>query len=43
MLTACFTYDTTIAAIIRAMGWCGMLASTAWLAASGLAQLRRDE
>ena len=26
-------YDTTIAAIIRLMGWCGMLASVTWLAA----------
>jgi hypothetical protein len=26
-------YDTRIAAIVRFMGWCGMLASTAWLAA----------
>jgi hypothetical protein len=26
-------YDTTIAAVVRALGWCGMLASTAWLAA----------
>jgi hypothetical protein len=25
-------YDTRIAAIIRFMGWCGMLATTAWLA-----------
>jgi hypothetical protein len=25
-------YDTRIAAIIRFMGWCGMLACTAWLA-----------
>ena len=36
-------YDTRIAAIVRVMGWCGMLASTAWLAARGLPQLRRDE
>ncbi len=36
-------YDTRIAAIVRLMGWCGMLASTAWLAARGRAQLRRDE
>ncbi len=36
-------YDTRIAAIVRVMGWCGMLASTAWLAARGRAQLRRDE
>ena len=28
-------YDTKIAAIVRLMGWCGMLASTAWLAARG--------
>ena len=26
-------YDTTIAAILRFMGWCGMLASVGWLAA----------
>jgi len=26
-------YDTRIAAIVRFTGWCGMLASTAWLAA----------
>ena len=26
-------YDTRIAAIVRLMGWCGMLASTAWLGA----------
>jgi hypothetical protein len=26
-------YDTRIAAVVRFMGWCGMLASTAWLAA----------
>ena len=26
-------YDTRIAAIVRFLGWCGMLASTAWLAA----------
>jgi len=26
-------YDTRIAAIVRLMGWCGMLASGAWLAA----------
>jgi hypothetical protein len=26
-------YDTTIAAVVRTLGWCGMLASTAWLAA----------
>jgi hypothetical protein len=25
-------YDTWIAAIVRLLGWCGMLASTAWLA-----------
>jgi hypothetical protein len=36
-------YDTRIAAIVRVMGWCGMLASTAWLAARGRTQLRRDE
>jgi hypothetical protein len=24
-------YDTSIAAVVRLMGWCGMLASTAWL------------
>jgi len=29
-------YDTKIAAIVRLMGWCGMLASTTWLAARGL-------
>ena len=28
-------YDTRIAAIIRFMGWCGMLASAAWLAVRG--------
>jgi hypothetical protein len=26
-------HDTTIAAIVRVMGWCGMLASVMWLAA----------
>ena len=26
-------YDTRIAGVIRFLGWCGMLASTAWLAA----------
>jgi len=26
-------YDTTIAAVVRTLGWCGMLASVAWLAA----------
>jgi len=26
-------YDTTIAAIVRTFGWCGMLGSAAWLAA----------
>ncbi len=26
-------YDTTIAAVVRFMGWCGMLGSAAWLAA----------
>ncbi|MGB9232972.1 MAG: hypothetical protein WCC04_01035 [Terriglobales bacterium] len=26
-------YDTTIAAIVRALAWCGMLACVAWLAA----------
>jgi len=26
-------YDTTIAAVVRLLGWCGMLASTTWLAA----------
>jgi hypothetical protein len=25
-------YDTSIAAVVRFMGWCGMLASTVWLA-----------
>lgn len=25
-------YDTTIAAVIRTLGWCGMLASVGWLA-----------
>jgi len=25
-------YDTTIAAVIRILGWCGMIATTAWLA-----------
>jgi hypothetical protein len=35
-------YDTTIAAIIRIMGWSGMLASTAWLAARGLRQPHGD-
>jgi len=25
-------YDTRIAAVVRFMGWCGMLASTVWLA-----------
>lgn len=27
------SYDTRIAAIVRVMGWCGMLASVMWLAA----------
>lgn len=27
------TYDTRIAAVVRFFGWCGMLGSTAWLAA----------
>lgn len=26
-------YDTAIAAVVRTLGWCGMLASVAWLAA----------
>jgi hypothetical protein len=26
-------YDTTIAAVVRFMGWCGMLACVGWLAA----------
>ena len=26
-------YDTTIGAIVRTLGWCGMLASVGWLAA----------
>jgi hypothetical protein len=26
------SYDTRIAAIVRSLGWCGMLGSTAWLA-----------
>jgi hypothetical protein len=26
-------YDTTIAAIVRLLGWCGMLGTVAWLAA----------
>jgi hypothetical protein len=25
-------YDTTIAAVVRTLGWCGMIASVAWLA-----------
>jgi hypothetical protein len=25
-------YDTLIAGIVRLLGWCGMLACTAWLA-----------
>jgi hypothetical protein len=25
-------YDTTIAAVVRTLGWCGMIASTGWLA-----------
>ncbi|MGB0045730.1 MAG: hypothetical protein WBP91_21325, partial [Terriglobales bacterium] len=25
-------YDTRIAAVVRFMGWCGMLAATVWLA-----------
>jgi hypothetical protein len=29
-------YDTTIAAIIRLLGWCGMLAVVAWLAYTSL-------
>jgi hypothetical protein len=28
-------YDTTIAGIVRALGWCGMLAITAWLLYEG--------
>jgi hypothetical protein len=26
-------YDTTIAAVVRTLGWCGMLACVGWLAA----------
>jgi hypothetical protein len=29
-------YDTTIAAIVRTVGWCGMLACLGWLAARGM-------
>ena len=32
-------YDTAIAAVVRVMGWCGMLASVAWLAARGLGEV----
>jgi len=28
-------YDTTIAAVVRILGWCGMLACVAWLAWKG--------
>ena len=35
-------YDTTIAAIIRLLGWCGMLACTAWLALRGRTPLQGD-
>jgi hypothetical protein len=29
-------YDTTIAAIVRALGWCGMLACVGWLTARAI-------
>ncbi len=29
-------YDTTIAAIVKTLGWCGMLACVGWLAARGM-------
>lgn len=31
-------YETTIAAIVRGLGWCGMLACVGWLAAKGRAK-----
>jgi hypothetical protein len=34
-------YDTTIAAVVRTLGWCGMLACVAWLG-SRLATMSRD-
>lgn len=33
-------YDTTIAAVIRFLGWCGMLACVAWLAAKARVERR---
>ena len=35
-------YDTTIAAVVRGLGWCGMLASVGWLAAKGSARGKRE-
>ena len=35
-------YDTTIAGIIRALGWLGMLATVAWLVWQGLKQFRHQ-
>jgi hypothetical protein len=35
-------HDTQIAAVVRALGWCGMLACVAWLAARGTARYRSD-
>jgi hypothetical protein len=31
-------YDTKIAAVVRALGWCGMIACTGWLAWRGFSQ-----
>jgi len=36
-------HDTTIAAVVRLMGWCGMLASMAWLAAKMKAKMQTKE
>jgi len=36
-------YDTTIATVVRILGWSGMLASTAWLAARGLARPQAND
>jgi hypothetical protein len=33
-------YDTAIAAVIRTLGWCGMLATTTWLTLRGRTQPR---
>jgi hypothetical protein len=35
-------YDTTIAAIVRLLGWCGMLGTPAWLAWQSLRKLASD-